>query len=137
MTDESVPVWIVIFVVACGVAIIGIFVYGLRESVRYSRLPQHRVYQLPPEQVRVGVLRALKAENGAAYDIEADSISFSAAYMGAWGAAVAPVVHVIILPRDDGWTSLEVIGARGPLHYSWHALAQRFLTTLDRLLLQP
>lgn len=125
------PVWFLVVIAVCAVAAIAIAAYAVEQSRGWARLPMAKLYNARPKDVSVAAVKVIDGLGYAISHRDEQAVSFTSGYLGE-GAGVAPVVHVVILPTEGDQTRLEVVGSRGPNHYLWHAMAQAFLTDLDR-----
>jgi len=121
---------IALLVVGAVVALLRLLPSAVGKATAYSERSRTPLYAADREQVRAAVIASVdRAAGWAVCDIEEDSISFSTGSHD--GTAVMPVVHVVMLPKRDGRTQVEVIGGRRLLPFGWNLMAQKFLERLD------
>lgn len=131
MSDQTVPAWLWALVVFTAAAAVGVVAYALWRLRGKSGLPRTRLYKTESDRVFRAALGVIDSLGCAVYHQDEQSISFASNYVGD-GAGIMPVVHVVILPTQNGQTQVETIGNGASANLLWHSLAQSFLTALDK-----
>jgi hypothetical protein len=132
--EDDLPTWVVVMFVLIGLFGIGAVLYIASQFQWLSRRSTKRTYAFDRQRVTTAALAGIQSLGYAVYDREDLSISYGPQYMSGYGAAVFPVVHLVMLDTGRGTTQVEAVGRRKARDYMWNVMALSLLKELDERL---